>query len=196
VCVLAENKVQIPEGVTYKSASKETNARGEQKISKVFTGSPTEKEVRELFGQFLICGPFLWKRIKDDPHVAKIKTGVAHFKVPVFDNGRIASTQEWEGKLFQNEQEIAAFWAAFKANYKLEDLVLRKLNSTELRIYWAMIPYDIEEPVFILQTKSAKILLQLTKSKLELAWMDDYQNVSFRKDEPRKKSKRDSLSSH
>ena len=50
------------------------------------------------------------------------------------------------------------------------------------------IPFQaIEEPVFVIETKDAKIFVQLT-AKLKLLWIDDYQNVSFEKEKQQKKS--------
>ncbi len=46
-----------------------------------------------------------------------------------------------------------------------------------------MIPFDaIEEPVFVVETGEHKFFLNLSKTKLTLLWIDDYQHVSFVED--------------
>ena len=80
---------------------------------------------------------------------------------------------------------MLAFWRAFAKQAEFTELKIRKLNSEELSIFWAMISFDITEPIFIVEGKQQKVLLVFTSpDDLSVAWIDDYQHVS--KEKPNK----------
>ena len=56
---------------------------------------------------------------------------------------------------FFKQDKVAAFWKAFRRAYKTEETTVRRPSSEELRNYWAMISFDIEEPLFVVQSKIA-----------------------------------------
>ena len=89
--------------------------------------------------------------------------------------------QELEGKLFQNKEEVAAFWKAFWRKYKPDPQAkIRRPTAKELDLYWAMIPYDITEPIFMIESKEATILAHFPDKKMKLGWIDDYKDVHFK----------------
>ena len=100
----------------------------------------------ELFSRILICGPGLWRNIKDDAEMRAITTGVTRLKVPT---GK--GVQELEGKLFQSKRK-SLLWKSFLRHYKFDSKsVIRRPAAKELALYWAMIPYDIVEPIFMVE---------------------------------------------
>ena len=121
----------------------------------------------------------------DDTTLSKIETGTVMFQIPVLDNRQeITQTQKTSGKLFQLPDEVWVFWNAFVKRTDFTDLKIRKLNPFELEFYWAMISFDITEPLFILESKRHKILTVFTSpDDLTIVWIDDYQNCSFGKGE-------------
>lgn len=180
--VYAEGKMVIPNGIRYKNAPAKANEEATQLLKKLFSGAATDQDVLSLFeNKVLICGPGLWHDIKTDEAMSKINTGKGVFQVPVLDdNGKIIRTDKLEGKLFQSPDEVLAFWKVFTQRTDFSDLEIRKLDPDELRIFWAMIPFDITEPLFILQSRKHKILTVFASpDKLKIMWIDDYQNISF-----------------
>ena len=109
--------------------------------------------------------------------------GKVAFQVPSLnDDGSIKEVKKFEGKAFQTRNEILIFWKAFRTIADFTNFKIRKLNPTELRLYWAMIPYDITEPIFILQSKKHKILIAFNSPEnLKISWIDDYQNIFLEK---------------
>lgn len=179
----------VPEGVRYKKASAEVNERAEQKLRRVFAADAADKDVLDLFEKkVLICGPGLWQEIKDEPAVATMGEGKVTIQVPVLD-GTAKPTgreQKFKGQLFQTDEEVLAFWKAFSKHADFADFKVRKLTTEELRIYWAMISFDISEPVFVVEGKRHRILVQFTSpEQLRVAWIDDLANLSLR-DKPDK----------
>ena len=173
--VLAEKPV-VPKGVVYKEANADDNRKAFDKLWQVFVVGDRKTGTDDLTSNILICGPGLWHNIKDDPEMAKLKLGVTKIKVPT-NNG----VQELDGKLFQNKEEVAAFWKAFGRKYKPDPQAkIRRPTARELDLYWAMIPYDITEPIFMIESKDAVILAQFTDSNMKLGWIDDYKDVHFK----------------
>jgi hypothetical protein len=142
-----------------------------------------DDDVLSLFEtKLLTCGPGLWRDIKKDGALSKLDGGKAVFNLPVRGaDGSIVRTDKLEGKIFQSPAEVLAFWKAFKQRTDFTDLKIRKLNQEELKIFWAMIPFDITEPIFVLDSKKHKILVVFTSpEKLKIMWIDDYQDIRFR----------------
>jgi hypothetical protein len=76
---------------------------------------------------------------------------------------------------------VLLFWRAFSARTDFSGLKIRKLNAEELKIFWAMIPFDITEPLFILESEQHKLLVVFkAPDELRIAWIDDYQNVALK----------------
>ena len=48
-----------------------------------------------------------------------------------------------------------------------ENYVIRKANEVELKYYWSTIAFDIEEPLFILETQKHNYILNLSKNELK-----------------------------
>ncbi len=180
--VFAEDALEIPEGVRYKKASEKANEAAKALLHKRFSANSKKEEILSLFEPMLICGPGLWKEIEHDSTMSNIDTGNTKFHVPVLaSDGKVLRTDQLEGKLFQTPDQVLAFWTAFTQTIDLNDLQIRKLNRQELRIFWAMIPFDIQEPLFILESAKHKLLVVFASpDKLRIIWIDDYQNMSIR----------------
>ncbi len=183
----AEESLVIPNGITYLEASAEVNEKAIQALKKLFSGKSTDKEVLSLLeNNTLWCGPYLWGKIKNNETMSKLDKGKVNLQAPVLDNeGNIIRMDKYEGQLFQTEDEVLAFWKVFSDQTDFSDLKIRKLNPKELKIYWAMISWDITEPLFILESKKHKILATFTSpSELKITWFDDYEPVIHKKDTP------------
>jgi hypothetical protein len=181
----AEDPV-VPEGVRYERASEKVNELARQKIQKLFTAKATDAEVLSLFdNKLLICGPTLWMQVKKDPAMAQIKAGEVGLRVPIFDaKGAKIRTDRLEGKLFQSKEQVLGFWKVFAKQADFTDLKIRKLNPTELSVFWSMISFDITEPIFIVEGKRQKILLSFASSEdLKVSWIDDYQKARLQQDD-------------
>ncbi len=57
--------------------------------------------------------------------------------------------------------------------------VIRKLGPDELSLYWAMIPFDIQEPIYILEAGDKRFLLNLIadKDKFSVMWVDELSKI-------------------
>jgi hypothetical protein len=54
----------------------------------------------------------------------------------------------------------------------------RRPTPRELELYWAMIPVDVEEPIFVVDGKRARILVQFVAKDVKILWIDDYWDIA------------------
>lgn len=178
----SEEKVVVPDGVTYKVASTEVNEAAKRVLKRLFTPSASRGDILELFENgALICGPFLWREIKTDAGLSKLTLGRTQFQMPVVDStGEVVRMNAAEGKLFQKAEEVELFWRAFVKRTDFTKMTIRKLNPEEMTAFWAMIPFDIAEPIFILASDKHKVLVVFTSAEeLKIMWIDDFQNLRW-----------------
>ena len=164
----------IPTDIVYKKAGSEENRKAFDKLSGFFLATNKTAIYDNLFSDMLVCGPGLWRNIKDDAEMRQITTGVTQLRIPTQEG-----VQTREGKIFQRKEEVESFQRAFVRQYKFDSqTVIRRPTARELRIYWAMIPYDIEEPIFIVESKDATILVDFVgKEDARISWIDDYRQI-------------------
>ena len=179
--IRADDSIKIPAGIRYKQASAKINEDAKELLRNKFSAEVEDKEVLSLFEEMVICGPGLWRDVKQDESLAKLDKGKIHFQVPVRGaDGKVVRVDKLEGKLFQSADEVLAFWKVFVKHTDLSNLKIRKLNVEELRLFWAMIPFDITEPLFILESEKHKLLVVFkspgadkASEKLKIMWIDD-----------------------
>ena len=155
-------QIDIPEGVKYQKASDEINNKALELIKQEIS-NPTYA----LFEDVLYCGPQLWDRFVLVPKMSVIVKGNIKFKVP--ENGLLI---EKMGKLIQNQKEFVLVWDQVVHDFKGTDYKIRKLTSTELQYFWAIIFYDIEEPLFIVENDKYSLIIDFSQTKLKLLFIE------------------------
>jgi len=166
---------EIPPGVTYIKASDEINAKALEKLEQVF--SQTTIVMDDLLGAPVTCGPFLWARIKDMGPLANLKVLKADIMIPLPDG----SYQKLEGAVLRTEEEKSAFCRTMEEYLGPGDRYkIRRPNAEELRIYWAMIPFDIEEPIFVAESDDHNLLMHFLKDSARVFWISDLQGIRMK----------------
>ena len=123
----------------------------------------------ELFGEVVVVGPLLWKAIKPSGEQVLLdaKPVVLMIQHPV----AVAA----EGKRILTDAERKAFWKALLArNIKLKEGKIRKGNAEEISYYWATIPFDIEEPFWVIEAGGERFIahFQVKAGQARLFWID------------------------
>jgi hypothetical protein len=164
---------KVPEGIRYKEASKAINEKARELIAKHFSAEANKADILALFSNKVICGPGLWRSLKQNPAMAALPKGKVNIQV---------GSQHLEGKLFQSNGEVLQFWEALKTNLEFGNFKVRRLNPRELAAFWAVISFDIEEPVFVLDSPRHKILVNFVNNNgLKIFWIDDLQEAGASK---------------
>ncbi len=169
---------EIPPGVRYIKGSAELNDQTLKRLEAVFAQQPVK--LAPLLAPPVVCAPEPWASVKSakDSPLQGMKITPANLTIPLSSGG----TQQFEGALFQTDQELVAFSTAMERY--LGDggpYTLRKPNAEELRIYWAMIPFDITEPIFVADNAEHKLLMQFGEDGKHIFWIVDLQHVRLRK---------------
>jgi hypothetical protein len=160
-------QIDIPSGIVYKPTSSESNNEAIKILKKEFT-----QPSYSLYDKLVYCGPILWSTLKYTPELAAIPGGNITINIPKYDqNGKEISTTPFDGKLIQNKEDFKKIWDELIKSFKNGDFTIRKLKKEELLYYWSVIPYDIEEPIFVIENSKFRIIVDLTKA-LKVQWID------------------------
>lgn len=155
----------VPAGVRYKKATDEINDKAKALLEKALSKSTSEIDVETTFGKTAImCGPFVWelvgdgKNFKDSTPVKLIVNGIVK-----------------EGRGIKDSEQKRLVWKRL-----LESLgnnikpTVRKAYADEISFYWAMIPFDIQEPLFIADYGKEKLLVNFVvkSDQPQFFWID------------------------
>jgi len=169
--IFGQDTAIIPKGVVYKKASTEINNTAKKLLIKEINKSTA---TYSLFDKVLYIGPNLWQRYKNIEVIKNIQGGDIKINIPQYTNGRQTSSKQVDAKLIQNKNAYIIVWNQVMKDLADTKLKFRKLNTNEIKYYWSVIFFDIEEPVFIIENEyNYKYLIQLTKEKQKILWIDE-----------------------
>ena len=157
---------EIPTGVTYKRASESVNAEAKASLELALRSSDLPPP--DFFGDVVVVGPLLWKALK--PAADQVLLDAKPVIVMVQTPAVVA-----EGKRILTDNERKSFWRLFQVTYaKLKDGKVRKGNAEEISYYWATIPFDIDEPFWVVDVGEERFIadFQLKGDKPLLFWID------------------------
>lgn len=161
------NRQDVPAGVTYKRASQAVNEQVQSWLMQMLQDS---KKVPPWFsGNLITVGPMLWKEI--DTAADKRFGDTGRFMMMV----QTSKPFVVPGGVLRTEPAREAFWEVlWKSHPELKSAIIRKAKARELSYYWAMIPFDIEEPFFTLDTGEKQFIMNViyeTKG-ISMIWID------------------------
>jgi len=158
---------EIPKGVNYKRASESVNALARANLEHALANSDSVPS--DFFGEAVVVGPLLWKALK--PAADKVLLDAK----PVVVMVQVPAAVVAEGKRILTDDERKAFWKLLHITYsKLKGGVVRKGNAEEIGYYWATIPFDIEEPFWVVDVGAERFIahFQVKGEKPRLFWID------------------------
>ncbi len=163
------NAQQIPAGVRYKKASDEINRKAKSMLESALMAKADAVNLESISDDAIACGPLLWDALKDQAgkelREAKLLLVVIGAAKPLTKEGRGIVTSE----------QKRAFWKLFAEKIKANNsFSVRKAEAPEIQYYWATIPFDIEEPFYIVDFGKVKVLVNFTVKNQEpkIFWMD------------------------
>ena len=152
----------IPSRVTYIMVDPSIIEETVDKVREFFIlGS----DPQSLFGEMVICGPYL------TDHLSENKAFQALEYLPIiatWDQDNMAVE-----KGFRTSKSVSAFAHYLRNTLNNErGFLIRKPTAVELDWYWTIIFYDIEEPVFVLESSSHRVFLDFIDD--EIMFADDF----------------------
>ena len=177
----------MPSGVVYKTASESVNDAAKARILKLYSGHASKSEINQVFGGgTTIVGPYLWARLNtNSPDLKeKLTASDVHIITPITDAKGNTGKQEVSAGLLKTKEDAQHFWTALQ---KLQSggkdttsgVKVRKLALDELSLYWFMIPFDIHEPVFIVEVGDLHLLINLRAENDQAVWVDDFSDTAL-----------------
>ena len=163
-------------GVKYKKASEDTNNLAKSDLEKALR-SPDSIPVN-FFANATVVGAVLWHGLKKGADKLLLDTKVVMIAV------QAKSAFVVEGKAVRTDPEKQGFWKAFLLKYPgVKTGKIRKAKSDEISHFWATIPFDIEEPFWVIETANESFIANfaLKDGKPQLFWIDlvsDLQKLS------------------
>jgi hypothetical protein len=152
--------------VNYKPASEPVNAAARSALERALAADSTPQD---FFGDVTVCGPMLWKALK--PAADRVMLD----SKPVIANIQNPEPIIAEGKRILTAEERQSFWRLLMVKYPaLKTAKIRKAHADEISFFWATIPFDIEEPFFVIETSSERFVTQFGNKggKITLFWID------------------------
>ena len=163
---LAAKAQEIPPDVNYKRATDEINAAAKSTLESALTSQTTPND---FLGGVFVCGPMLWKVLKPAADQTLL---IGKPVVAIIQNPEVIHAQ---ARSFLKPEEKQSFWKLLREKYPaLSSSEVRKAHADEISFYWAEIPFDIEEPFFVVETKAERFVvhLQHKDGKDTLFWIE------------------------
>jgi hypothetical protein len=175
----AQDQQVIPPGVVYKKASPALNEKIINELRLNFAGGG--KLVAKYFSGSCICAPAYWSSIKSVEGYNFKSPIPTNFEIPNLSNGR---TQKLVGATLRSPEDLAVLASLFARDVGVSPEI-RKLTTSEIRLFWSMIPFDIEEPIFVLRNANKCFLIMLMKDEKSgeyfAFWVDEISAYSISK---------------
>jgi hypothetical protein len=156
----------VPKGVNYKKASAETNAKAKIALERALSDTDTPTD---FLSQGVICGPILWDDLKaDHESLSKNSTPMDLFL-------SVPEVVHAEGRGFRTKEQGDRFWKLVLDKYPgLRIGIVRPARANEIQFYWITIPFDIEEPLFAIETPTDIFIanLRFENDTATLFWLD------------------------
>lgn len=154
----------IPDGIRYIPAEDSINTAALDKLRNLLFLKSSDD-----ISKAIACGPFFWQELLDNS-IFSPETGIAmECYIPL--KGEL---HKLEGRVIRWEKETKKLLTLLRNIISSsEDFTIRKLKPDEIKIYWMMIAYDIEEPVFVLDGPGLRLVIECTETG-EIMFMDNY----------------------
>jgi hypothetical protein len=156
---------EIPKGVRYQRASEALNTLAKTRLE---TALNSDKPA-ELFGTVAVIGPMLWKAL--EPSAEKVLLDMMPVGVVIPGPPPITAA----GKRVLTVDQRDAFWKLFREKYgKSKEIKIRAAKAEELSYYWTTIPFDIDEPFFVIEADGNRFVVDfmVKDDKPTLFWID------------------------
>lgn len=161
------------DGIRYKRHSAAKNEVARQRIAAAFGGGPAG--VEKLMSEALLCGSGCWSRTDTGGLVATADFIPAVSKTPV--QGGFVTRKGAIVRTAKGRQAVAKALSQMVGTKP----TVRAMTQSELETFWAIIPYDLEDPVLVVEGKGHRLVLDFgwSKSKNILAHVEDLASIKL-----------------
>jgi hypothetical protein len=119
--------------------------------------------VAELFTNECMCAPGYWKLVAG---IGIKAPKINSFSVP---NERTGKVYKMDGAQIHEPSDLGRISQYLVTNVNTQPTI-RRLTSTEIGRLWVVVPFDIEEPLFVIESDHRQFVLCLRKVDGEQKW--------------------------
>lgn len=121
-------------------------------------------------GTLFWIGPKLWEDIKDLEEFRVMHLSNLALPTPVFNKKGKQTDEKTNvyGKLIQSRENYEKFWEYVCSAYNIKGAKIVPMNNKDKFIYWQYYS-QIEEPIVMIETNKARIMLKFKNGKLMFA---------------------------
>ncbi len=125
-------------------------------------------------GTLFWIGPKLWEDLKDLEEFRAMHLSNLALPTPVFTKkGKMTDDKvNVYGKLIQSKENYEKFWEYVCHAYNIKGAKIVTMNDKDKFIYWQYYS-QLEEPLIVIESNKARILLKFKKGKLMFAEMTE-----------------------
>ena len=147
--------IDIPEGIIYIKASDEINNMALDYFKSLING---DEIIHEESPNMILIGPNLWSSLRNIEQYSSSPTIPVDFYDP--STNRIS-----EGAALRFEEKTYLFLVVFQNILRMiETVEIRKLTNNELKYYWAIIGWEINEPIYVIKTETFKYVIEMREN--------------------------------
>jgi len=140
--VIDVSEVIIPEGIVYNKAADDINNQAINYLIELVNGYKIYNNPPDM----IMIGPRMWISLKKREEIAGSPTIPVSYIMPW--NGEII---ELEGAAVRSQERTRYVVGLFKNLFNLESITIRKLSENELKYFWVICSWDLEEPLFAIE---------------------------------------------
>lgn len=157
----------LPENVKYIKTTEKQNSVAKEKIFQ----NLEQGKGGQLYDEVATCGPALWKYLETNRLSGGIITTSVDIQVPIEEKTKI-KILTLHAKLIDDRASFNKFYnEIIRALGNKGKLNIRTLRKNEILYFWTIIPFDIEEPIFIVENQNMKFIFDLDK-KNKISWIE------------------------
>ena len=172
-CGRSEERPRVPEKVVYRFMDDAQLAEIRELLLARFARG--QSGVSELFRDECMCAPGYWQLIASSGIVAP---QLRNFEIPNRHSGK---SYNLDGAHLEDRNDLGVL-ARNVASELGRTPRIRRLSTDEIARFWVVVPFDIEEPVFMLESTSRKVvacLKNIGPGEWRIWWIDSLTQYDY-----------------
>ena len=148
-----DTDAQVPKDVSYKRADKAV-VREAVEYARTILG-PNYKGSEHLLADVVVVGPYLWRRLQPLPAFAANPGEQIDFKVSLPDRDRLG-----HGRALKDTTSDLALELELRQELAQDrGFQVRKLHADEILMLAQLVPFELEEPILMLESSHHRFVL-------------------------------------
>ncbi|MBP5328537.1 MAG: hypothetical protein J6Y75_01400 [Spirochaetaceae bacterium] len=171
LCVLPITGQEIPEGITYIKASDEANEKAVKHLTEIFY---SDSDI--TLPKAIACGPFFWQELVAN-EIFTEDIGIPMELMIPNDN----KIEKLTGRIIRWEDNTKILQTVLRSIFQNSGtFIIRKLTPLEMQAYWMMIAYDIEEPIYTIESPGFNLVVDFNNDG-EIFYIDNFYRLLNKK---------------